>query len=175
MRNRAEQTDNMEGCGKRCLDGLVKNYLCLFDFSTSLYLSSESEQCHFITSLHFFSMQAVLQAPWVPVSKWWTLTQSWMRLGGGPHTVPTACSNRRARSAWNSPPQTDLVPDQESPSPDALDHEPPDLEASELNVNPSNNHVLGGSKVSLLPRDREPVCVNTACAMCQPHKGFTVF
>lgn len=130
-----------------------------------------------VTSSHPFTFSPCRQFSRLPgfQSKWWTLTQSWMRLGGGPHTVPTACSNRRARSAWNSPPQTDLVPDQESPSPDALDHEPPDLEASELNVNPSNNHVLGGSKVSLLPRDREPVCVNTACAMCQPHKGFTVF
>uniref|UniRef100_A0A4W5NAR3 Rho GTPase activating protein 45 n=1 Tax=Hucho hucho TaxID=62062 RepID=A0A4W5NAR3_9TELE len=69
-------------------------------------------------------------------------------------------------------PQTDLDPDKESPGPDAFDPEPPDselpdLEASEqelsvslaeLNVNQSNNHVLGlcGAKVSLPPRDREP-------------------
>ncbi|CAB1314030.1 unnamed protein product [Coregonus sp. 'balchen'] len=59
-------------------------------------------------------------------------------------------------------PQTD--PDQESPGPDASDHEPPDSELpdlsvslAELNVNQSNNHALGlcGAKRSLPPREPE--------------------
>uniref|UniRef100_A0A4W5R271 Rho GTPase activating protein 45 n=1 Tax=Hucho hucho TaxID=62062 RepID=A0A4W5R271_9TELE len=88
-------------------------------------------------------------------------------------------------------PQTDPDPDQdqESPGPDASDHdppeppdsEPPDLEVSEqelsislaeLNMNQSNNYVLGHvwseSKFGAEGQG-DRVCVNTTCAMCQPH------
>uniref|UniRef100_A0A8C7D0D6 Rho GTPase activating protein 45 n=1 Tax=Oncorhynchus kisutch TaxID=8019 RepID=A0A8C7D0D6_ONCKI len=90
-----------------------------------------------------------------------------------------------------SVPQTDPEPDQdqESPGPDASDHdppeppdsEPPDLEVSEqelsislaeLNMNQSNNYVLGhvwSESQFGAEGQGARVCVNTTCAMCQPH------
>uniref|UniRef100_A0A674DM60 Rho GTPase activating protein 45 n=1 Tax=Salmo trutta TaxID=8032 RepID=A0A674DM60_SALTR len=90
-----------------------------------------------------------------------------------------------------SVPQTDPDPDQdqESPGPDASDHdppeppdsEPPDLEVSEqelsislaeLNMNQSNNYVLGhvwSESQFGAEGQGARVCVNTTCAMCQPH------
>uniref|UniRef100_A0A8C8IEZ0 Rho GTPase activating protein 45b n=1 Tax=Oncorhynchus tshawytscha TaxID=74940 RepID=A0A8C8IEZ0_ONCTS len=90
-----------------------------------------------------------------------------------------------------SVPQTDPEPDQdqESPGPDASEHdppeppdsEPPDLEVSEqelsislaeLNMNQSNNYVLGhvwSESQFGAEGQGARVCVNTTCAMCQPH------
>ncbi|XP_041695585.1 rho GTPase-activating protein 45 isoform X2 [Coregonus clupeaformis] len=86
-------------------------------------------------------------------------------------------------------PQTDPDPDQDQEGPDASDHdppeppdsEPPDLEVSEeelsvslaeLNMNQSNNYVLGHvcSKSQFAAEGQgDRVCVNITCAMCQPH------
>uniref|UniRef100_A0A4W5R790 Rho GTPase activating protein 45 n=1 Tax=Hucho hucho TaxID=62062 RepID=A0A4W5R790_9TELE len=70
-------------------------------------------------------------------------------------------------------PQTDPDPDQdqESPGPDVSEQEL-SISLAELNMNQSNNYVLGHvwseSKFGAEGQG-DRVCVNTTCAMCQPH------